>query len=636
MDLTPHIEVVARRLLGKPTSSSKTELRYGSHGSLSVDLKKATWFDHELNVGGGVLDLVARETGCANGDAVRWLNDELGIQVAETLSPTKRPCIVETYDYHDKSGAVVMQVCRFDPKDFRQRRPDGRGGWVWSVKGVEPIPYRLPQLLKAVDEGKEVLVVEGEKDADRLAATGVTATCNPGGAGKWPASFAQYFRGARVVLVPDNDKAGRSHMRTVALTLGSGPQYMMWLDLIGLPEKGDVSDWLDAPGRSAEDINDALADARAVDIADLPHEQEDEPQPVAKVGRLRFDLLDSIEPALNTSDFVEGLLLDGQLSLLYGESGTGKTFFATDIALHVALGWKWRDRQIERGAVLYIAAEGGFGVRNRIAAFRSRHDVTTAPFAVAPTTIDLLNNDNDGDAGAVVEAIADLQAATGYLVKMVVVDTLSRALAGGDENSSADMGALVSNIDQIRAQTGVHVMLVHHSGKDTSKGARGHSLLRAAVDTEIEVQRPEGEKVGTAKVRKQRDLECTGRFGYRLEPVELGANDRGMPITSCVVMDVAASSSARASIKLSDEQRAFMREVKTALTDNGETVVPERGMSPVIAVARNHLRNRLIQGGIVDGAAASNRISANIQSYLTKLKGKQLLGVTKDYVWLVE
>src|SRR5690606_6029986 len=118
--------------------------------------------------------------------------------------------VVKEYDYEDENGELRFQVCRLEPKDFRHRRPDGSGGWTWNMRGVELVPYRLPELIAAT-AGETVHVVEGEKDADGLAELGLVATCNPGGAGKWREEYCKYFRGKNVVVLPDNDDAGWKH-----------------------------------------------------------------------------------------------------------------------------------------------------------------------------------------------------------------------------------------------------------------------------------------------------------------------------------------------------------------------------------------------------------------------------------------
>ena len=124
---------------------------------------------------------------------------------------------------------------------------------------------------------------------------------------------------------------------------------------------------------------------------------------------------------------------------------------------------------------------------------------------------------------------------SGMPCRLVIIDTLSRAMAGGDENSGKDMTGAVKQIDAIRAATGAHVCVVHHCGKDEARGARGHSSLRAAMDTEIEISRPEGETITTVRVTKQRDLPTVEPMPFSLKTAVLGIDRRGKPITSCTV-----------------------------------------------------------------------------------------------------
>ncbi len=159
--------------------------------------------------------------------------------------------LVAAYDYRDEVGTLLYQAVRFEPKGFAQRRPDGYGGWVWNLAGVRHVPYRLPELL-AADPDAWVLIVEGEKDADRLAALGFPATTNAAGAGKWRPDLSEYLRGRRVCILPDNDGAGEKHAALVAPSLAgiAAETRVLWLP--NLPDKGDVSDWLDAGGTADE------------------------------------------------------------------------------------------------------------------------------------------------------------------------------------------------------------------------------------------------------------------------------------------------------------------------------------------------------------------------------------------------
>lgn len=238
-------------------------------------------------------------------------------------------------------------------------------------------------------------------------------------------------------------------------------------------------------------------------------------------------------PALDADDFVEGLLVRNAMSVVYGESNSGKTFFALDLALHIAAGMPWRDREVDQGFVLYLALEGSHAILNRVTAFKAEHGLERAPlpFAIVPVSLNLLNP--EADAGRVVETCRAVAAEFGADPRLIVVDTLARAIAGGNENAPEDMGSLIKTGDALRQEAGAHVMWIHHSGKDAAKGARGHSSLRAATDTEIEVVATGAHRL--ASVTKQRDMECSGAFPFTLRVVELGLNRRGKSVTSCVV-----------------------------------------------------------------------------------------------------
>lgn len=253
-----------------------------------------------------------------------------------------------------------------------------------------------------------------------------------------------------------------------------------------------------------------------------------------KSGRLLpFFTFQEAEARLDADDFVEGLLSVRSMAVIYGESNSGKTFFATDLALHVAASRPWRGRAIDGGLVVYLALEGSLGIRNRISAWKDYSGLGDydLPFIVVPVSVNLL--DPDADAGAVIATVKAVAERYGADPKMIVVDTLSRAMAGGNENAPEDMTALIGTGDRIRQQTGACVVWIHHSGKDSAKGARGHSSLRAATDTEIEIT-AEGQH-RLARATKQRELPTDGQFPFALKVVELGMNRRGKPVTTCIV-----------------------------------------------------------------------------------------------------
>lgn len=226
-----------------------------------------------------------------------------------------RPEVVATYPYTDEDGNLLFEVVRMHPKTFRQRVPDGRGGWIWRLGDTRRVLYRLPEVVRAVREGRTVYVVEGEKDADRLAGLGVCATTAPGGAGKWRSEYSEPLRGARVVVLPDNDEPGRAHAEMVARALRAVSADVRVVHLPGLPAKGDVSDWLDAGG-TVEELERLLRETPAP--ADTP----------SKIGPPMSiaDLLAVEEPAERW--IVPGLIPADANVLVAGYPKTHKTNFA--------------------------------------------------------------------------------------------------------------------------------------------------------------------------------------------------------------------------------------------------------------------------------------------------------------------
>lgn len=248
----------------------------------------------------------------------------------------------------------------------------------------------------------------------------------------------------------------------------------------------------------------------------------------SKSGRLRPYRYSELAALPAREPLIKGLLGKGELSEIHGPPGSAKTFLALDISLHVALGMNWRGLRTHHGGCVYLSLEGGVGIRNRIAAFKKHHgiEIGNAPLWVMPEHADLCDERGDTD-----ELIREIQRIEGD-VDLIVVDTLARALSGGNENSAEDMGALIKNLDRLRAETGAHAMLIHHSGKDATKGARGSTALLGAVDTALEIKATSGTR--TASVVKQRDGISGQGYSFTLKPVALGYDDDGDELTSCI------------------------------------------------------------------------------------------------------
>lgn len=269
--------------------------------------------------------------------------------------------------------------------------------------------------------------------------------------------------------------------------------------------------------------------------------------PPEAAPKLRYEWFDDVAPALADAYLVKGVLAQGAMAVIYGPSNAGKTFWAMDIVFHIAIGAPWRGRRVRQASVLYLAAEGGRATLNRIAAIKQETGICDVPFALRRAGMDLLRA--EADLQLIYDLAVEVQSQRKDMPLVIVIDTLSRVMAGGDENSAMDMTALIRNIDKIRELTGAAIILVHHTGKDAARGARGHSSLRAATDTEIEVQNEDGNRA--AVVTKQRDYAGGETFAFSLKSVTLGHDQDGDAVTSCVVEEAD-----------SEEHQAAMRRTK--------------------------------------------------------------------------
>jgi AAA domain-containing protein len=231
------------------------------------------------------------------------------------------------------------------------------------------------------------------------------------------------------------------------------------------------------------------------------------------------------KPNLDCDYLVKGWLDRGSLSVVYGPSNVGKSFLAVDLAHHITKGISWGGRRVRQGNVLYLAVEGGSSFVNRISALEKPEFW----YRSLPLTM----TGRDSSAQPLIEAIQHLSHLHGRY-DLIVVDTMARVMGSGDENTAPDIADLLRNLDLIRRTLGANIMLVHHSGKDVARGARGHSSLRAAIDTEIELSRDDWGVI-TAEVTKQRDGPTGYKFCYTLRQIELGRDQDGDPVTTCLV-----------------------------------------------------------------------------------------------------
>ncbi|MFN2467038.1 MAG: AAA family ATPase [Gaiellaceae bacterium] len=275
-----------------------------------------------IDLGDGGRVLIKCQAGCNTADVLGALELTLhDLFEPDTRAQVNAPRTIEaTYDYFDERGELLFQAVRYVPKDFRQRRPDGRGGWIYSLRGVRRVLFQLPLVLSAVKQGHTVYIVEGERDVLELEAAGVVATCNPMGAGKWCDEYAESLRGASVVVVADNDEPGIAHARAVAASLA---RVGVVAQLVRAREGKDATDHL-AAGHGPEDFEPLPADATEATAVEpfRGHSHDD-------VLRLEFEA---------PRYLIEDLIPAGAVGTIAGVPETHKSWVAHAIAVRVALG----------------------------------------------------------------------------------------------------------------------------------------------------------------------------------------------------------------------------------------------------------------------------------------------------------
>lgn len=266
-------------------------------------------------------------------------------------------------------------------------------------------------------------------------------------------------------------------------------------------------------------------------------------------GGLQYVLADDIGTGEEVfeDELVERIINRNTMSVIYGDSNSGKTFLAVELSACLARGIPFLGQRTERGMVVYLATEGFGSVRKRLKAYKLKHGVSTLDVVVVRSPVNLY--DGEADATLIIDLVRQVEKDRGQKCVMVVGDTMARIASGANENAGQDMTIVMANADRIIHHCRVHFLWIHHCGKDAARGMRGWSGIRAAIDTEIEVV--EGaDKERSVEITKQRDGEGKGdRYGFTLDAVQIGTNKWGVPVTSCVVRSIDAPDKPKANRK---------------------------------------------------------------------------------------
>lgn len=461
---------------------------------------------------------------------------------------------IETaYDYRDERGQLLYQVVRKIPKDFRQRKPNGLGGWDWSIGAARRIIYRLPQLLKSPPE-QTVYIVEGEKDVDRLTEIKLIATTNPQGAGKWhfvDECAKKALQGRHLVIIADADSAGREHAEQVkewALTTAASIRV---LHLYPDDSKRDVSDWLNE-GHTADELAQIAASIEPIEtgihadpwIQELTKAREDVDRAIGTYalherkplfGIDAVDLLRQDFPAVPW--LVSGLVTKGGTAVAAGEPKAGiKTWLLIELAVSIATGTRaFGEFYAEKGrAAIFFAEDQAQSVRNRVRAILEGGGRTIAPGSLLLQPrgefIDVLKDDD----------LAWLIASARRLGKidLLVIDPL-RDVHSGVEDKSDSMRDVMRRLRLLGEVIGCTIAVSHHVPKQTKdtqsrrpgQNLRGSSAIHGSIDSGLYIQ-PGDDGNGTTNfqagvVSQVKNARSAGAFGLDLA-IEDDANGEAL------------------------------------------------------------------------------------------------------------
>lgn len=553
-NIAAHAERIARHYWGEPNAKLSVKgrtLRWGNKGSRELDLQKGAWYDFEEEEGGGVIDLVKRHGKLGiSGSVADVLEREFGIQKQAQKALEPKQYIQRIHSYYDADGAEAYQALRMYPKSFRLRQPDGKGGYLHNIKGITPLPYNLLGIIE--NKSAPVFIVEGEQCADVLIEAGLVATTNHGGAGKWGEEHAQHLEGRNVIVMADNDQVGHRHADAVVASLWGKANQIKRVDLPGLPDKGDVVDYL-----RTHTLEELVGEVRKVEpLTEAPQVVEGEIADEDGNALEPFETLDqdavwSMPPV---EFLVNQLLPERSFTMMYGAPGSGKSFLAIDMALSVANGLPWHGYETKQGAVLYIAGEGVAGMGKRWKAWTKHKGLTEkADMHVLPVAVNFMDETEITRLLYTIDKL-DRQFA------MVVVDTVHRSMHGAEENSAAEMAKFIDACDTIQRHTGGTMLAVHHSGKSAAQGARGSNSLLGAVSTSLMVGK--SEDIVTLRVEKQKDaepIEGDLRFNMLVVPASISETS--------VVLELTDEQATRNRTALTFEQEIALEALRSALID---------------------------------------------------------------------
>jgi hypothetical protein len=479
-----------------------------------------------------------------------------------------------------------------------------------------------------------IAITEGVEDALCAVMAGVRAVAKMGA--ETLEKLTLPARVKCVILAGDNDEAGRAGGKRAAKAYR---ERGFDVRVAELPEGiKDLNALLIA--RIVDAVRQVLTEATAWEPPSK--EPAGERPSIKATGKAQtpdelFEFVDDMRLSWKTEYLIKHLLEPGDLGVVYGPPGAGKSFVALYLAACVALGHPFAGRRTRASPVLYVGLEGEAGMRRRMSGLSKEMGPFGKMLARMRRAI-LLCQDEDGSVGEklLIDTIGNIRESSGQEVGLIIIDTVWRAMAGDDENSAKDMGKFIARLKSIQDQTGAAVLLVHHSGKEADRGMRGSSSLLGAVDLVMKID------AETITVEKNKDGPDGDQIGFRLRPMNLGTDDEGDPRSTCVV-DVLDTGSAKGMRKRpkpgSAAGKALQQLEELIINKECEQVFGYSGIPDHANVVKLEVwRKRCRRKGLSPGSQAGQREANESRVFLRVMKSLEAsgwIGITDDRVWIV-
>ena len=494
---------VALQLLGEPSSKKSHEWRYGTHGSLVVNIDAGTWWDFENDLGGGLIDLIKHMNQDVN-TVLKQFGYDLALHSNDSLlsgfTPPKSKATSNARSFSNrdmhklKSESVInvrysdsFTVMRFPEGHFIKQKyapfTSNKDG-TWSMKRPEG---SLPIYFENKYKDMPIIINEGEKalrGCEAIVGDRFNSCTWHGGVNAWKKADWSPIFGKQVFIFPDNDEAGdKCAMELYEYLKENKCRVSVVKPPKSFNEKDDLYDAHESGYfKSAADFEDYIKNNKKY----IPNDD---------VEFLNYDEMEANDTPPEW--LIDTILEKGTVASVYAEPKAGKSFVGISMMLSVATGKSWYDYDTEQAGVLYLCGEGNKSIFKRLLAWEKnfKTDIRKAPFKVSEKSVGILDDKNFDK---LLEKAHDAKNELGSL-GLIIIDTIQRNFGSGDENSTSDMNQFIQRIDRLKFETGACIMLIHHTGHAGSKSngirrGRGSSVLPASVDSEFYIERDDRDK----------------------------------------------------------------------------------------------------------------------------------------------